>query len=68
MPDAVVVFEMVLQAPLVLEGAEAEVAIHLMVPRVVDMVLQSVSIFEHTLAQVTIVLVIERLLDVVKER
>jgi hypothetical protein len=68
MPDAVVIFEMVLQAPLVLEGAEAKVAIHLVIPRVVDMVLQSVSILEHTLAEVAVVLVVERLLDVVEER
>jgi hypothetical protein len=68
MPNAVVVFEMVLQAPLVLEGAEAEVAIHLVVPRVVDMVLQSVPIFENALAEVAVVLVVERLFDVLKER
>jgi hypothetical protein len=39
MADTVVVLKMVLQAPLILECAEAEIAVNLMIPSVVDMVL-----------------------------
>jgi hypothetical protein len=68
MTDAVVVLEMILQTPLILEGAETEVAIYLVIPCVVDMVLQSISIFENALAEVAIVLVVQRLLDVIEKR
>lgn len=68
MSDAVVIFEMIPQAPLVLERRKAKIAIDVMIQRVVDVVLQPIPILEHALAEITVVLVALRLLDVGEER
>jgi hypothetical protein len=60
----IVVLEVVLQAPLVVECAKAQIAVHVVTPGVVDVVLEPIAVFENALAQVTIVLVIRCLLDV----
>lgn len=48
-PDSIVVFEVVLEAPLIIEGAQAQVAEHVVAGSVVDMVLKSVAVLKHTL-------------------
>jgi hypothetical protein len=68
MADAVVVLKMILETPLILKGAQTEVTIHLMVPRVVDMVLQAIAVLEDALTEIAVVLVVKRLLDVVEKR
>jgi hypothetical protein len=66
--DTIVVLEMILQAPLVLEGAETEIAVDLVIPRVVNMVLQAVAILEDAFAEIAVILMLGRLLDVVQKR
>lgn len=48
--DTVVVLEMILETPLVLERRKTQVAVRLVTERVVDMILQAVSVFEYALA------------------
>lgn len=64
----VVVLEVVLQTPFVLESAKAEVAERVVVPRVIDMVLETITVFEDSDAEVAIILMIWNLLHVVLER
>ena len=66
--DVVVIFEVVLEAPLVAKCAETQIAERFVTHRVVDMVLQAISIFEDSLAEVAVVFVVRRLLDVCEER
>lgn len=68
MADIVVVLEMVLETPLIVEGAQTQVAKHLMTPGIVEVIIESVAIFEDALAEVAVVLVFWALLDVVEER
>ena len=55
MVDMVVVLEMVLEAPLVLESAEAQIAEDAVTAGVVDVVLQSVTVLEDADAEVAVV-------------
>jgi hypothetical protein len=55
MIDMVVVLEMVLEAPLVLESAEAQIAEDVVTAGVVDVVLESVAILEDANAEVAVV-------------
>jgi len=66
--DAVIVLEMVLQSPLILEGRKTQVTVHLVVPRVVNMVLQPIPVLEYSLAEVAVVLVLCRLLHMREQR
>jgi hypothetical protein len=66
--DCVVVLKVVLQAPLVVERAQAKVARYSVAEGVVDVVLETVSVFEHALAKITVMLVTWQLLDVADER
>lgn len=56
--DEVVVLEVVLEAPRIFKGAQAEIAGHVVARRIVDMVLQAVPVDEDTLAEVAVVLVL----------
>lgn len=60
----VVVLEVVLQAPLVFEGTETQVAEDIVALGVVDMVLETIAIFENANAKVAVVLVDWSLLHV----
>jgi hypothetical protein len=55
MIDMVVVLEMILEAPLVLESAEAQIAENAVTAGVVDVILKSVAIFEDANAEVAVV-------------
>jgi hypothetical protein len=68
MADGVVVFEVVPQSPLIVEGAQAQIAEDIVAGGVVDVVLKPVSVFEDASAEVAVVLMVWRLLDVVLER
>ena len=65
MIDRIVVLEVVLEAPLVFKGAEAQVAEGLMASRVVDVILEAIAVLEHADTEVAVMLVIWCLLDVV---
>jgi hypothetical protein len=60
MSDGVVVLEMILESPLIVEGAQAQVAAYIVSPGILQMVLEAIAIFEHALAQIAVVLVISR--------
>lgn len=66
--NRIVVFEVVLQPPLIFEGAETQVTKGLMASRVVDVILEAIAVFEYADAKVAIVLMIWCLLDVVLKR
>lgn len=68
MSDAVVVFEMIPQTPLVLECRKAKVAIDVMLQRIIDVVLQPIPVLENALAEIAVMLVALQLLDVGEER
>jgi hypothetical protein len=46
--NRVVVLKVVLQTPLVVESAEAKVAVYFMAEGVVDVVFKTIAVFEHT--------------------
>jgi hypothetical protein len=56
------------QSPLIVEGAQAQIAEDIVAGGVVDVVLKPVSVFEDASAEVAVVLMVWRLLDVVLER
>lgn len=65
----VVVLKVILEAPWVLEGAQANIAGHIVAGCIVNVVFQAVSIDEDALAEVTVVLVLLwRQLDMHKQR
>jgi hypothetical protein len=64
MAGAEVVQEVVVEAPLVVESTETDIARDFVSERVVDMVLQAVAILKHTLTEVAVVVVTHLLLDV----
>jgi hypothetical protein len=63
-PDGVVILEVVLEAPLVVECAEAQVAVDFMSQGVLQMVPKTIPVLENALAQIAIVFVVRRLFDV----
>jgi hypothetical protein len=65
MIDRVVILEVILEAPLVFEGAKAQVAKSVMAYRVVDVVLEPIAVLEHADAEIAVVLVVWCLLDVI---
>jgi hypothetical protein len=48
--DSVIVLEVVLETPLIIESAQAQVAVHVVAERVLQMVLEAVAVFEYALA------------------
>lgn len=68
MADVVVVLKMILETPLIVERAQAQVAGHLMTPGVLEMVLDAIAVFEDAFAEVAVVFVFRTLLDVVEKR
>lgn len=58
MTNGVVILEVILQSPLVIECAQTQIAADLVAPRVLHVVFQAIAILEHALAQITVVLVI----------
>jgi hypothetical protein len=58
MTDGIIILEVVLEPPLIIESAQAQVAAHVMAPRVLYVILEAVAIFEYPLAQIAVVLVI----------
>jgi hypothetical protein len=58
MTNGIIILEVVLEPPLIVERAQAQVAAHFMAPRVLYVILETVSILEYALAQIAVVLVI----------
>jgi hypothetical protein len=50
MAYSIVVLKVVLETPLIIECAQAQVAIHVMAERVLQMILETVAVFEDALA------------------
>jgi hypothetical protein len=65
--NSIVVFKVVLQTPLVIESAQAKVAIYFMAQGVVHVIFEAIAVFENALAQITVVLVVWHLLDVAEK-
>ena len=63
MINMVVVLKVVLETPLILEGAETQIAEGFVTFGVVNVVLQTIAVFEDTDTKIAIVLVIWCLLD-----
>jgi hypothetical protein len=66
MSDAVVVLEVVLKTPIILESRETKVAIDLMVVRMIDVVLKPIPVHKDALAEIAVVFVPRVLLDVIE--
>lgn len=63
MADCIIVFEVVLQAPLIVERTQTEVTEGFMTQRVVNMILEAVTVLEHAPAQVAVIIVLRCHLD-----
>jgi hypothetical protein len=50
MAYSVIVLEVVLETPIIIECAQAQVAIHVVAERVLQMILEAVAVFEDALA------------------
>lgn len=67
MSNTVVVLEVVFETPIVFEGGKTEVAVDLMIPRMVNMVLETISVHKHAFAKIAVVFVTIALLDMTEQ-
>lgn len=67
MADAVVILEVVLESPVILESGETKVAMNFMVRCIVDVVFETIAVHEDALAEVAIVFVSDALLNVTEQ-
>lgn len=67
MSNTIVVLEVVFETPIVFEGGKTEVAVDLMIPRMVNMVLETISVHKHAFAKIAVVFVTIALLDMTEQ-
>jgi hypothetical protein len=67
MSNTVVVLEVVFETPIVFEGGKTEVAVNLVIPRMVNMVLETITIHKHAFAKIAVVFVTIALLDMTEQ-
>jgi hypothetical protein len=67
MSNTVVVLEVVFETPVIFEGGKTEVAVDLVIPRMVNMVLETIAVHKHAFAEIAVVFVTIALLDMTEQ-